>query len=371
MREVTAGEWIQEAKGVYASLADEESRAIFEKRFLYELTGNMEHIDWIIRNYVPEFKDTGVYNPEHYRKYLLEIEKRAAGRRIVIYGAGFNGRCLFEGLHGEQVAAFCDKKAEVKEYRYCGKPVITPGELLEKYRDSLVVVSAFTYGAEIAENLISLGIKAENILFDSNGAWGKCYSIRQYFEPDIIQLKDREIFVDGGSFDGNTFRELKRLAGNMEPMILAFEPDDSNYEICEKLAEKDGFRNVKLFKAGLWSRKASLSFAGNVMQGAHVTDETPDNGDMTVHCVALDDVAEELGISPTFIKLDVEGSELEALKGAEKILKRDKPKLAICVYHKPEDIITIPAYIKAVRPDYKLYIRHYSNWVVETVLYAV
>ena len=71
------------------------------------------------------------------------------------------------------------------------------------------------------------------------------------------------------------------------------------------------------------------------------------------------------------IKMDIEGSELEALKGSKKVIQRDKPRLAICIYHKPEDMTEIPLYIKELVPEYKLYIRHHSNAGTETVLYAV
>ena len=74
----------------------------------------------------------------------------------------------------------------------------------------------------------------------------------------------------------------------------------------------------------------------------------------------------------TFIKMDIEGSEMKALKGAEGIIKQQKPKLAICVYHKPEDIWEIPAYILSLRDDYKFYFRHYCYWGIgETVMYAI
>lgn len=69
--------------------------------------------------------------------------------------------------------------------------------------------------------------------------------------------------------------------------------------------------------------------------------------------------------------MDIEGSELEALKGAVKTIQRDKPRLAICLYHKPEDIVEIPRLIKNLVPEYKLYIRHYIPYHFDTVLYAV
>lgn len=69
--------------------------------------------------------------------------------------------------------------------------------------------------------------------------------------------------------------------------------------------------------------------------------------------------------------MDVEGAELESLKGASGTIQRYKPKLAICIYHKPEDMTEIPLYIKSLVPEYKLYVRHHSNSIAETVLYAI
>lgn len=73
----------------------------------------------------------------------------------------------------------------------------------------------------------------------------------------------------------------------------------------------------------------------------------------------------------SFIKMDIEGADLEALKGCQNTIRRYHPKLAISVYHKPEDIIEIPCYIKELVPEYRLYLRHYGNGDTETVLYAL
>lgn len=69
--------------------------------------------------------------------------------------------------------------------------------------------------------------------------------------------------------------------------------------------------------------------------------------------------------------MDIEGAELQGLKGAKNIIVKNRPKLAICIYHKPEDILEIPLYLQSIVPDYKFYIRYYSNHDIETVLYAV
>lgn len=73
----------------------------------------------------------------------------------------------------------------------------------------------------------------------------------------------------------------------------------------------------------------------------------------------------------TMIKMDVEGAELESLKGARETILRNKPKLAICIYHEPKDLTEIPLYIKSLVPEYKLFVRHHSNYFGETVLYAI
>lgn len=94
-----------------------------------------------------------------------------------------------------------------------------------------------------------------------------------------------------------------------------------------------------------------------------------DKGDIEVDVIKLDDFF-KTHESPTFIKMDIEGAELAALRGCAETIRKHKPKLAICVYHKPEDIFEIPEYILSLNPDYKMWLRHYTNLVNETVLYC-
>lgn len=68
--------------------------------------------------------------------------------------------------------------------------------------------------------------------------------------------------------------------------------------------------------------------------------------------------------------MDIEGAELNALKGGEKLIRKYKPKLAICVYHKPEDIFELPQYLLQLNPDYKFWIRKYGQFYTDMVLYA-
>ena len=96
-----------------------------------------------------------------------------------------------------------------------------------------------------------------------------------------------------------------------------------------------------------------------------VTDE---DYDYKIDITPIDDEVDE---KVTMMKMDIKGLEFDALQGAERILREDMHKLAICVYHEKEDIIRIWQYLKSVQPKYKFYLRHH-NWVAtETVLYTV
>ena len=93
-----------------------------------------------------------------------------------------------------------------------------------------------------------------------------------------------------------------------------------------------------------------------------------ESGDVSVEVDSIDRVSVE---PVTFIKMDVEGAEYQGILGARNMIAKYKPKLAICVYHKPEDIWELPQLIHEIRSDYVFYLRHYSFGDVETVLYAV
>ena len=92
------------------------------------------------------------------------------------------------------------------------------------------------------------------------------------------------------------------------------------------------------------------------------------SGDTTIQLVTLDEIVGDTLVS--FIKMDIEGSELSALQGAARTIQRDRPLCAISAYHRPGDIIVLMQYLKSLVPEYKFAVRHYSNVDAETVLYA-
>lgn len=117
---------------------------------------------------------------------------------------------------------------------------------------------------------------------------------------------------------------------------------------------------------GAWSKKERLYFSDENECGMI----TGKPSDIYIDCDSIDNMVDS-DEKVTFIKMDIEGAELEALKGAVDTIKRCHPKLAICVYHKREDLITIPQFIKSIDKSYKLYLRAHYPYVSETVLYAI
>ena len=187
----------------------------------------------------------------------------------------------------------------------------------------------------------------------------------QYFDDELIWFSDNEVFVDCGAFDGqDTIEFLKRAKGDHNKVII-FEPDEQNGKvISERLGEEDA---CCLIKKAAWSSDGMLKF----MMGNATESRVVENGDTDIPCAKIDSICDKMQIIPTFIKMDIEGSELEALHGAEEMIRKYKPKLAISIYHRPEDLILIWDYIQNVRQDYKFGFRRYSRSFRETVMFAI
>lgn len=146
--------------------------------------------------------------------------------------------------------------------------------------------------------------------------------------------------------------------------MWAFEPDEENSRKCTEALKEKLCKNFDVEIFGLWDTKKKLYFKA-ISNGASKISE---DGGMEISTIRMDDVIKE---PVTFIKMDIEGSEYRVLLGARKIIESYKPKLAISIYHKSEDICQLPQLILEMNPDYKLYLRHYSTAAAETVLYAI
>jgi FkbM family methyltransferase len=186
----------------------------------------------------------------------------------------------------------------------------------------------------------------------------------QYAPADISGLNPQRL-IDGGAFDGDTLRTLLKKHRRLDS-VAAFEPDLDNFRKLVKTAatRRKEILEVMLFPAGLGDKIGNAEFAGGKGAGSKLSEQ----GGSTVPVVALDDVLPNF--SPTFIKLDIEGSELSALRGARGLITYHKPCLAVCVYHMPKDLWEIPLIVKSMLPNHRLRMRCHGYNGLELVLYA-
>lgn len=183
---------------------------------------------------------------------------------------------------------------------------------------------------------------------------------REYFPTDIMTFS-QEKFIDAGAFHGEDTLALMDIAACIKAYCV--EPDTFNYNCLKENTKK--YQNIDIINAAVWSKSEELSFAASGTMGSTVNK----GGTVKVKGISLD---EEIGSNNniTFIKMDVEGAELEALEGAKDIIRKDKPKLAICVYHTMEHHWQIPLLIHNLCPEYKIYMRQHDQTGIETVCYA-
>ena len=121
-----------------------------------------------------------------------------------------------------------------------------------------------------------------------------------------------------------------------------------------------------MIKKGLSSHEETLYFT-EAGVGSHVV---ADEKKAAYQIPVINIDAIESCKEATWIKMDIEGSEMQALEGARETIKNNRPKLTICIYHSDEDMIQIIEYIHSLVPEYQLYVRHHSKDAVDTVLYA-
>lgn len=345
----------KELKELYESLADEESKMIFRQRMLFSITGDWKYFKEMLLFYR---KETNQY--KNFLDVIAEPEI-LKDKEVILFGTGVWGRPVKEFLKysGIGVAYYCDNNSLKVGTSFDGIEVISAKDLEQNHKDAYIVISTEKYETEVSEQLIACGFSREQII-------GLRFSDKtMYMDDDIVKPIENEIFVDGGCFDAESSLDFIKWGNGNVKKVYAFEPDLGNYEICRKNFENQCQIEYHLEQAGLWSEKTELCFIEEHGAGSRLGGM----GTIKVPVVSLDEVLGNEKV--TFIKMDIEGAEMEALKGAQHIIQRCRPRLAICLYHKKEDILDIPLYVKQLLPDYKLYIRHYIPYYFDTVLYAV
>jgi FkbM family methyltransferase len=344
-------------ENIYSRLGDEESRFLFERRLCYSLTGDLSRMVHTINGRVHTFTNELSRIVHNINKRIYTFPK--SKENFFIFGSGDYGHNIISIFPEICWSAFIDNDS-TKVGKQDVLPIISFQEFIENSKNAVVFISSPIYGNEMKQQLINNGFSDDFIIPPI--IYGTQYFDIEYFKP-----QKNEFFIDAGSCDGGSTIDFFKWLGDYkrDGKSIAFEPNPIFYnDYCKKNLKN--YDNVEIVNKGLWHKNETLKF--HKMGGSsHIS---PD-GEEIIEVISLDEYLKDEKKPVTFIKMDIEGTELNALKGAEQTIRKYKPKLAICIYHKPEDVWEIPNLLLEFVPDYKFYIRHYCLTHVETVLYAL
>lgn len=356
---------------------------------------------------------------------VVEYDFNLAGKSIyenrnIIYGAGYNGKFLYEILKklNVEIEGFYDDDTSRWGDKYCGKKILSKEELMEYDRYTTNIFISSMYVGQIGKKIEKMGfIKAfsvieillqkdsdifrfieyqnnKNYIKDLNQLINQSYDAdtRKYFQVikktvlagkairDIVDLCCSEKqylldyfigrlnganFIDAGAYTGDTVREI--MNENIHPAgVYCFEADYGNYvKLKESVGEYTKDVNVICENYALWDSKTEL---GMKFSNYNARIDL-DSDQMVVETRTIDDYFENIKVG--FIKMDIEGAERWALRGGMNTIKRDRPILAISIYHGLDDIVGIPKMLMKELKKYIFIVRHHSYTYSETVLYGM
>ena len=189
----------------------------------------------------------------------------------------------------------------------------------------------------------------------------------QYFDPEIFNFTEEEVYIDCGAYTGDSAEDFIKSCPGYKKIYL-YEAIPDIIKICERKLEKYNFdKTIDYKNFAVYSSQCDLNFSLESLSG----DSKINEEGVKVKAVSLDQ--EHLTEKITFIKMDIEGSESEALRGAKNIIKNNIPKLAVCIYHKPDDFWRIPLLIFNMVPnayEYKVRQFRYAEYY-DTILYCI
>ena len=350
---------------------------------------------------------------------------------LVLYGAGGLGQKTLRGLRklGIEPLAFTDNNPNLHGLEINGVAVLSPDEAAQKFGTSAVfIVTVFMdsapggieplikklngLGCEHATSFVYLywkypdlflphyvydlphkvitasdKIRAAFSLFEDNSSqkeflaqikWRLDPDYDQipapaeheiYFPPDLIALVEDEVFIDCGAYDGDTVRSFIRQSGGKFDKLFAFEPDPVNYKKLVELVASlplETARHIETSDLALGAASELLYFDAQGVASSSLSS----SGGIQIKSEPLDSLP--AGEAPTFIKMDIEGAEKDALKGASQCISNHLPILAISVYHRQDHIWEIPLFIHALSGAYHFHLRrHHPRVLDDLVLYAI
>ena len=342
------------------------------------LYGAGNHLRWIVLFFkkfripikmILDTKKDGVYEGILIKRFKFFVESISSGKEHCWFvisapsAAESISECIRKEFPSSKITC-CDMQMytefipDVEEYRkYLLKNWKVFNQLSEDLQDE---------HSRRVLNCILKGRITGNIQYYRN-----CYSPEPYYCKDIISFSPKEVMVELGGYDGETLLRFIEICPRFQA-VYCFEPDRSLlprlYEIQKEQIRAGN--KVTIIDKGAWDKIDKIRF---------ITNSISDNGTMSlsnfgesyseVDVTTVDSVVIE---RISYMKMDIEGSELKALHGAENQIRENKPKLAVCVYHKPKDLIEIWKYLKNLVPEYHFFLRHHTqNAGTDTILYAI
>jgi len=191
-----------------------------------------------------------------------------------------------------------------------------------------------------------------------------------YFPDDLFDLLPDEKFVDCGAYDGITIKHFLKRQKEFRGKIIAYEPDPINFGLLKQYTGSLAGRlnaNIILLPYAVGARHEIVHFDATGTMGSTISN----NGKIEVECVTLHENLMDLGILPSYIKMDIEGGELGALAGGGKLVQREMPILAICVYHRYDDLWQIPLFIHSLASEYRFFLRPHEIEGWQLVCYVI
>src|SRR5687768_4241979 len=199
------------------------------------------------------------------------------------------------------------------------------------------------------------------------------FMIKQYEysnDKTIIQAREGDYVIDAGGGWGDTALYFAYLVGQYGK-VYTFEFESENLRVIQRnLDLNPGISNrIQIIEKALWDKSGEeLIYSINGPATSLTKNQT---GNLQVSTLTLDNFVGEEGLPRVdFIKMDIEGSELKALYGAERTIRAFRPKLAISVYHNQDDIITVSNYLENLELGYEIFLGHFTIYSGETILFA-
>lgn len=239
------------------------------------------------------------------------------------------------------------------------------------YLDYDKFVEVFFLGEERKLFLADLASMGVNIKVYSAGV-DHIFMLQQHKYKNIVVPKKGDVVLDCGACYGDSCLYFANLVGE-QGKVISFEFIPNHIEVFKKnLGLNPALQGIAdLVEYALWDKKGQKVYFIDKGPGSKVAFTEFDGYEGVIETQTIDNSCKEKGLTKVdFIKMDIEGAEPYALKGAENVIRKHKPKLAIASYHSMDDFVNIPLWIDSLGLGYKIYLDHSTIHWEETVVFA-